>query len=69
MDYDRYCVKAFRVIRDWFKPERMKTFYVPLYEGKAFVDDTEYPCVWGFETEEDAWKACKKHFDGRFFPE
>lgn len=63
---DTYIVVASRVETRWFKRQ---SFYVPKVrtrgpDGSATyitLNESEWPRAWGYETEEDAWKACDNH--------
>lgn len=62
MNSDLYEVRVQRVSQPHFG---VRSFYVPYYRWTTlqpwgvFLD--EYPTVWGFESEDDAWEACKHH--------
>jgi hypothetical protein len=69
-----YSVVSSRVTQSHFRPTRTLNFYVPrihewgfdaaghyVVQAKAFLDEGDYPCIWGFELEADAWKACDTH--------
>lgn len=63
MKSDNYSVKSIRVTTSWFGTKR---FYIPmLFDGinksRAFQNEEEYPTVWGYETEDEAWTACDAH--------
>lgn len=61
-----YSVKSVRVTTPWFGTKR---FYVPMHSSfnswdassLPFQNEEEYPTVWGYENEDDAWKAVDKH--------
>ncbi len=60
-----YSVKSIRVTTPWFGTKR---FYVPMHAyfdnlggSFPFQNEEEYPTVWGYENEDDAWKAVDKH--------
>lgn len=67
---DTYEVIARKVTTSWFGT---RTFYVPRkryqYGGSAFgtmqpfMDSEEYPSVWGYDTEADAWAVCEKDWN------
>lgn len=68
MNFEKYQLRVIRVSRPWFGS---KSFYIPTVlalnsEGQSvfqpFLNDEEYPFVWGFDSEYQAWEACVKHY-------
>lgn len=60
-----YSVRSVRVTTPWFGT---KKFYVPEHKhfdnlggSFPFQNEEEYPTVWGYENEDDAWAAVDKH--------
>lgn len=59
-----YSVSSVRVTRPWFGTKR---FYVPMVfdpisdKPRVLRDTLEMTTVWGYESEDDAWKIVDRH--------